>query len=48
MQERAGVIGADFQIISQPEAGTTVFVRLPLGKSSEWRIDHEANPSLGR
>jgi two-component system nitrate/nitrite sensor histidine kinase NarX len=31
MRERAELIGADFQVISKPEEGTTVRVRLPLG-----------------
>ena len=30
MRERADLIGADFQVISQPQIGTTVRVRLPL------------------
>jgi two-component system nitrate/nitrite sensor histidine kinase NarX len=30
MRERADLIGADFQIISQPREGTTVRVRLPM------------------
>ncbi|HEX2980217.1 MAG TPA: ATP-binding protein, partial [Anaerolineaceae bacterium] len=29
MRERAEMIGADFQIISQPERGTTVRLRIP-------------------
>ncbi len=30
MRERAELIGADFQVISQPEKGTTVRIRLPV------------------
>jgi two-component system nitrate/nitrite sensor histidine kinase NarX len=32
MRERAELIGAEFQIISQPQQGTTVRVRLPMSK----------------
>ena len=30
MRERADLIGADFQVISRPQEGTIVRVRLPL------------------
>jgi signal transduction histidine kinase len=30
MQERATLIGADFELESRANAGTTVFLRLPL------------------
>jgi len=30
MRERAELIGADFQVISKPQAGTTIRVHLPL------------------
>jgi signal transduction histidine kinase len=35
MQERATLAGGSFEIESNPGAGTTVFVRLPLG-GGEW------------
>jgi nitrate/nitrite-specific signal transduction histidine kinase len=35
MQERAELLEADFQIISRPEEGTQVLVRLPLNQVQE-------------
>lgn len=35
MRERAEMIGADFQVISQPEEGTTILVRLPSRQEKE-------------
>lgn len=37
MRERAELIGADFQVISKPQAGTTIRVHLPL-KQEESRV----------
>lgn len=38
MRERAELIGADFQIISRPEEGTTVKIRLPLQVSKHLEV----------
>ncbi|MCC7130621.1 MAG: GAF domain-containing sensor histidine kinase, partial [Anaerolineae bacterium] len=35
MQERAELVGADFQVVSRPHEGTTVSLRLPLGDLEE-------------
>ncbi len=35
MRERAELIGADFQVISKPQAGTTVRIHLPLKQEEE-------------
>jgi two-component system nitrate/nitrite sensor histidine kinase NarX len=40
MRERAELIGADFQIISLPEQGTSVKIRLPL--SEQWMEAQES------
>lgn len=41
MQERAELIGADYQIISKPQMGTTVSVRIPLNKKE---TNYETDP----
>lgn len=38
MRERAELIGADFQVASRPQAGTTVRVRLPLKRVEETAV----------
>jgi PAS domain S-box-containing protein len=46
MRERAHLLGGHFQIVSQPGAGTTVEVRLPLAPPARGPVTHAGGSSL--
>ncbi len=43
MRERAELLDADFQIISRPDEGTRVIIRLPLGQTQPERNDDRSH-----